>query len=422
MQSLPKEIIIDIISYLDNPIDIANYLDLLDIKLNNNEPLLNNNDWVTIFRVQFSELYTESLKKYDVKNVYYGILINKIHVKQYNDEIYQKPFGTCGVSDFQRELYMIDPYAMNLTDNTYSSGSIGLSGNTYISGSVNIPINLNNTVGYSSFVPVNSNVGNVNVGSFNTFGGYPIETRVVSNVSKYEHIHSPIEGDRYYSTLILKRLILEEDVLCYLSAVKYLFLNVNTINFSTAILMNIDDPEVTSKLLDDKVISCKDLIDVNTPKSLEHLLKRLCVTNDVGKLIELKDAVMEAYIENEIDLTIHRILCKYLNFSVKSIIKILIKLDESYEDIIKDFIEKLPKELSIEDLDLLVNRISNLDHNLNFYNVKLLWIKYSLEDKITSDEIITMYTNLLRSGHKNDDEIGMIVLLSNLNIIKNKYL
>jgi hypothetical protein len=65
---LPKELIILLVSYLNDITYVKFILDIYTFEMSQN-------DWLTLFNIKFSEYICDNIKSYNIEYLYYGALI-----------------------------------------------------------------------------------------------------------------------------------------------------------------------------------------------------------------------------------------------------------------------------------------------------------------------------------------------------------
>lgn len=332
MESIPKEIVIEVISYLNNPGDIDKYLQVYNFDLSNN-------DWITLFKLNLLEYYTDSLSKYDVKLVYFGMLLNEISYKDIKD------LSTMAMGAWS-------PEPMDINKEEYM-------------------------------------------------------------MNKYNSMYT------------------KDEKIYYEQASKYLYLEVNRKFNDIMFLIHLNDLDVIKRIFEDhpagierypdnrfrrRVVTIDSLIDY--PKLLEYVL--------VNRLIPYDDFEFNLFVlysNTKVDPEIHKIVVKHVELTLDLLIEILVFLNELNNEYIPDFFDKLPKDLSEEDLQYFRRGfLFGPDSPFNATTIIQLWNKYNLEKRFNRDYILSHYRSLLHESRSDEHYYKLVTFLANLDTVRNAYL
>jgi hypothetical protein len=215
------------------------------------------------------------------------------------------------------------------------------------------------------------------------------------------------------------------DILYVYEFYKYIFLeDINKVYISPDVLIEMDDLEVTKKLIDswDEEEEGRALlysfINFNSIKSVEYIL-----THEVYDLEFLSRNIIWAYEGDEITPEMNRIILdnfKYIdNFTEENLIDILCTIHTDNVKYIPNFIEKLPDYLSAKSIGKIIINMNQkviIDHTVMKYFIE----KYNILNDIHFDTFFIYYqTVLTETVNYGSSSLKLVVYLSGLDQIKN---
>lgn len=356
---IPKELILEIIQYLDDPRDIDKFLLLISYQLNNN-------DWVTIFKLSMPYYYKETLKNYNAKIVYYRILFNRMYTIERSNKIMASSSKYYISSDYRHCV-------LSTEDSIVPTG---------YTGDLGLP------------KPIDLNINNP------------------SPTFPKRYLGSIIILDDYNDKLLYKNNYGDYE----LEDVRYLYLEgILSISFmNTICLLEMDDIDILEKLfLDVPDIDFSNFVDNKTAKSLEYVIR-----NEVYDYSNMIGDIREYYSDYPISLDMHQIIMKYIQIELEDLICMILGIDDENIKYVNDLIEKLPTVLNGEDLSILIDII--LSNAFNFDSMIKLWNRYNLEEKIGRERILKFFLETVTKGAIYD--VRIIVFLSNLKVVREEYL
>jgi hypothetical protein len=207
---------------------------------------------------------------------------------------------------------------------------------------------------------------------------------------------------------------------------KYLYLeNIKDIRISTDILSQIDDIEITKKIIEDNTDKGNTFIGFiyeSAVKSVKYIIQNRSglIRSNSNRVINydiISETILEAYGNGDISPEMNQVILDTSNFTEIDLINILCSILNLNYKYIPDFIKRLPDKLSLDAINHIISYMKN--RQILHYKVMRAFIEqYNILDIIEFDIFYKYYQTVLQEAiNYGSSGLKLIVYLSKLNYI-----